>query len=190
MNRVNTSQYRASRKGNDMTNQTILSLLNYICNEARNSVQASFGLMALRPGLAPDPAWQSLHREQQSRRGSAAALHRRYPGVAVDRNAPLLDPAEEFDVTLCLGETIELLNLASGDRASRLILRSAAATRNRSAASARHRAGADARSRRRLETRPEGRRAGHRGRRQTTATASGSRSYRPTPTSRYASPIG
>ena len=32
-----------------MTNHTILSLLNYLCNEARNSVQASFGLMALRP---------------------------------------------------------------------------------------------------------------------------------------------
>ena len=42
-----------------MTNQTILSLLNYLCNEARNSLQASFGLMALGPSVAPDPAWQT-----------------------------------------------------------------------------------------------------------------------------------
>ena len=42
-----------------MTNQTIRSLLDYLSNEARNSVHATFGLMALGPDLAADPNWQS-----------------------------------------------------------------------------------------------------------------------------------
>ena len=108
-----------------MTNQTILSLLNYLCNEARNSVQASFGLMALGPNLAPDPAWQACL--ENSKCGADRLLR------CIDDIRELLspettafDPAEEFDLTLSLGETIELLNLASGDRASRLILQSPA----------------------------------------------------------------
>jgi two-component system sensor histidine kinase/response regulator len=107
-----------------MTNQTILSLLNYICNEARNSVQASFGLMALCPTLAPDPAWQSCI---ENSKWGADRLLRCIDDIRelLSPEAPVIDPAEEFDVTLCLGETIELLNLASGDRASRLILKSA-----------------------------------------------------------------
>ena len=107
-----------------MTNQTILSLLNYICNEARNSVQASFGLMALCPTLAPDPAWQACI---ENSKGGADRLLRCIDDIRelLSTETPLFDPAEEFDVTLCLGETVELLNLASGDRASRLILKSA-----------------------------------------------------------------
>ncbi len=107
-----------------MTNQTILSLLNYLCNEARNSVQASFGLMALCPTVATDPAWQNCI--ENSKCGADRLLR------CIDDIRELLStetaafaPAEEFDVTLCLGETIEVLNLASGDRASRLILQSA-----------------------------------------------------------------
>jgi two-component system, sensor histidine kinase and response regulator len=104
-----------------MTNQTILSLLNYICNEARNSVQASFGLMALCPTLAPNPAWQACI--ENSKYG-ADRLLRCIDDIRelLSTEKPMFDPVEEFDVTLCLGETIELLNLASGDRASRLIL--------------------------------------------------------------------
>ena len=44
-----------------MTNQTILSLLNYLCNEARNSVQASLGLMALCPSLVSRSRLAELH---------------------------------------------------------------------------------------------------------------------------------
>ena len=107
-----------------MTNQTILSLLNYICNEARNSVQASFGLMALCPTLAPDPAWQNCI---EGSKVGADRLLRCIDDIRelLSSEAPLLDPAEEFDVTLSLGETIEVLNLAAGDRASRLVLKSA-----------------------------------------------------------------
>src|SRR5579862_6533421 len=104
-----------------MTNQTILSLLDYLCNEARNSVQASFGLMALGPRLAPDPAWQTCI--ENSKQG-ADRLLRCIDDIRelLSAETPAFDPAEEFDITLCLGETIEVLNLASGDRASRLIL--------------------------------------------------------------------
>lgn len=108
-----------------MTNQTILTLLNYLCNEARNSVQASFGLMALAPALAPDPAWQSCLEHSKC---GADRLLRCIDDIRelLATETPLLDPAEEFDVTLCLGETIEVLNLASGAGASRLILKSGA----------------------------------------------------------------
>lgn len=104
-----------------MTNQTILSLLNYLCNEARNSVQATFALMALYPTRVPDPAWQACL--DSSKSGTDRLLR------CIDdmrelhsSDAPAFDSCEEFDVTLCLGETIDLLNLAAGDRASRLVL--------------------------------------------------------------------
>jgi CheY-like chemotaxis protein len=99
--------------------------LNYLCNEARNSVHASFGLMALSPHLIPDPAWRTCLENSKS---SADRLLRSIDDIRelLSTENPLFDPVEEFDVTLCLAETIELLNLASGDRASRLVLESAA----------------------------------------------------------------
>jgi CheY-like chemotaxis protein len=113
------------RRGNDMTNQTILSLLDYLCNEARNSVQASFGLMALSPNLAPNPLWQSC---VENSKCGADRLLRCIDDIRelLSTEPPAFEPAEEFDITLSLGETIELLNMASGDRASRLFLQSAA----------------------------------------------------------------
>jgi CheY-like chemotaxis protein len=103
-----------------MTNQSILSLLDYLCNEARNSVQASLSLMALYPSLAPDPGGQNCI----DRKGGVDRLLRCIDDIRelLSPDTPALDPVEEFDVTLCLGEIIEVLNLASGDRASRLIL--------------------------------------------------------------------
>jgi len=108
-----------------MTNQTMLSLLDYLCNEARNSVHASFGLMALRPGAVQDPGWQTCLEHSKS---SADRLLRSIDDIRelLSAEAPAIDPAEEFDVTLCLGEISEVLNLASGDRASRLLLSSPA----------------------------------------------------------------
>jgi CheY-like chemotaxis protein len=104
-----------------MTNQTILSLLDYLCNEARNSVHATFGLMALRPDLAADPTWQNCLDTSKS---SADRLLRSIDDIRelFSPDPPPSDLSEDFDVTLCLGETIEVLNLASGDHSSRLIL--------------------------------------------------------------------
>jgi hypothetical protein len=86
-----------------MTNQTILSLLDYLCNEARNSVHASFGLMALRPEPAADPGWQS---SLETSKSSADRLLRSIDDLRelFSPDAPLADFAEEFDITLCLGK--------------------------------------------------------------------------------------
>jgi two-component system sensor histidine kinase/response regulator len=107
-----------------MTNQTILSLLNYLCNEARNSVHASFGLMALGSSVTPDPTWQPVLDNSKS---AADRLLRCIDDIRelLATETPAFDPPEDFDITLCLGETIEVLNLVSSDRASRLILQSA-----------------------------------------------------------------
>lgn len=107
-----------------MTNKTILSLLNYLCNEARNSLQASFVLMALGPSVSPDPAWLTC---LENGKCSADRLLRSMDDIRelLSTETPTVDQAEEFDVTLCLGETIAVLNLALGDRASRLMLESA-----------------------------------------------------------------
>jgi CheY-like chemotaxis protein len=103
-----------------MTNQTILSLLDNLCNEARNTVHATFGLMALSD-LGADPNWQKCLNASKS---SADRLLGSIDDIRelFSTETPLADLAEEFDVTLCLGETIDVLNLASGDHASRLIL--------------------------------------------------------------------
>lgn len=108
-----------------MTNQTMLSLLDYLCNEARNSVHASFGLMALCRGAGGDPGWRMC---LENSRASADRLLRSIDDIRelLAAEAPALEPAEEFDLTLTLGETIEVLNLAAGERASRLILQSPA----------------------------------------------------------------
>jgi CheY-like chemotaxis protein len=105
-----------------MTNQTMLSLLDYLCNEARNSVHASFGLMALCP-LEADPNWKLC---LENSKGSADRLLRSIDDIRelLSPEAPVFDPAEEFDLSLCLGEIVEVLNMASGGGAGRLILQS------------------------------------------------------------------
>ena len=106
-----------------MTNQTILSVLDHLCNEARNSVHASFGLMTMCSSPVSDPAWRTC---LENSKNSADRLLRSIDDVRelLAPEPPTFDPPEQFDLTLCLGETIEVLNLASGDRASRLILES------------------------------------------------------------------
>lgn len=104
-----------------MTNQTVLSLLDYLCNEARNSVHATFGLMALGPDLASDSNWQNC---LDASKCSADRLLGSIDDIRelFSTEAPPADLADEFDVTLCLAETIEVLNMAASDQASRLIL--------------------------------------------------------------------
>jgi CheY-like chemotaxis protein len=103
-----------------MTNQSILSLLDYLCNEARNSLQASLSLMAVYPSPAPDAGGQNC----MDGNGGVDRLLRCIDDIRelLSPDTLALDPVEEFDVTLCLGEIIEVLNLAPDDRASRIIL--------------------------------------------------------------------
>jgi CheY-like chemotaxis protein len=111
-----------TEKGNNsMTNTTLVDILNHLCNEARNSVQATFGVMEPQPHLVETPAGQtclSLSRSSADRLLGAIDDFR-------DLFSPLSPPAdavEEFDLGLCLGETIELLNLACQNPASLMVL--------------------------------------------------------------------
>ncbi|MBZ5609795.1 MAG: response regulator [Acidobacteriia bacterium] len=107
-----------------MTQPDMLSLFDYLCNEARNAVHASFGLMEFRPAEG-DRAWRTC---ADATRSSAERLLR-----VIDDMRELLanEPAavqspEDFDLPLCVGETIELLNLAFSGRGSRLVLEASA----------------------------------------------------------------
>jgi CheY-like chemotaxis protein len=104
-----------------MNNARILDVLNYLCNEARNSMHATFGVMELLPAAAQDPAWRSyvdLSRSSADRLlGSIDDFRDLFSNAS-----PAPDTVEEFDLALCLGETIELLNLASGKPTSHIIL--------------------------------------------------------------------
>jgi CheY-like chemotaxis protein len=103
-----------------MTNTTLVDILNHLCNEARNSVHATFGVMELLPPSAANPGWQSyldISRSSADRLLGAIDDFR-------DLFSPLSPPAdavEEFDLGLCLAETIELLNLACQNPASRIV---------------------------------------------------------------------
>jgi two-component system, sensor histidine kinase len=104
-----------------MTNSAVLDILNHLCNEARNSVHATLGVMQLLPPAAADPAWQSyldISRSSADRLlGSIDDFRDLLSGPS-----PAPDPVEEFDLSLCLGEIIELLNLASQNPASHIVL--------------------------------------------------------------------
>jgi CheY-like chemotaxis protein len=104
-----------------MTNQAILAILNNLCNEARNSVHATFGLIELHRGTtATDSSWQA---GLEIGRASADRLLCSIDDVRdLLSNTPVLDAVEEFDLSLCLGETIELMSLASREQANRIIL--------------------------------------------------------------------
>jgi len=105
-----------------MTNEAILSVLNNLCNEARNSAHATFGLMELnrnRPSDSP------LHASLEVGRSSADRLLRCMDDLReLLSGAPAApDVVEEFDLASCLRETIELLNLVAGEKAAQIRLK-------------------------------------------------------------------
>jgi CheY-like chemotaxis protein len=108
-----------------MTNADVLDILNYLCNDARNSVHASFGVLELLPHAAMDPTWRTyidISRSSADRLLGSIDDFRELFSEA----APPWDAVEDFDLALCLGEIIELLNLASEKQASRLLLKAPA----------------------------------------------------------------
>jgi CheY-like chemotaxis protein len=106
---------------NNMTNAAVLDILNHLCNEARNSVHATFGVMELLPPSAADPTWQAY---MDISRSSADRLLGSIDDFRDLLSSPLpaSDTVEEFDLGLCLGEIIELVNLASQNPASHIFL--------------------------------------------------------------------
>ncbi len=104
-----------------MTNEAVLDILNHLSNEARNSVHATFGLMELLPSIGGDTTWQA---SLDISRSSADRLLRTMDDFRdlLSRATPVGGAVDEFDLTLCLGETIELLSVASREPAGRIVL--------------------------------------------------------------------
>jgi CheY-like chemotaxis protein len=103
---------------NNMTNAAIVDILDLLCNEARNSVHATFGVMdALPPAAAADSGWKAYVEISRSSADRLLASIDDFRSFYSDP-APASDGVEEFDLGLCLAETIELLNLASRNPAS------------------------------------------------------------------------
>ncbi len=104
-----------------MTNAAVLDILNHLCNEARNSVHATFGVMELLPPAVADSSWQTyldMSRSSADRLlGCIDDFRDLFSSVS-----PAADTVEEFDLALCLGETIELLNLAAAKPAGHILL--------------------------------------------------------------------
>ena len=42
-----------------MTNEAVLDILNHLCNEARNSVHATFAVMDMLPAALADRTWHT-----------------------------------------------------------------------------------------------------------------------------------
>jgi hypothetical protein len=103
-----------------MTNEAILAVLEHFCNEARNFAHAAFGIMELQPGSAADEADDSA----AIGRTSADQLLRSIDDVRdlLTNAAPAPGATEKFDVGLCAMEIVEVLNLASGRRATHMLL--------------------------------------------------------------------
>jgi CheY-like chemotaxis protein len=104
-----------------MTNETISAILEHLSMEARNSAHATFGMIDMLRDVATDSA------RQASLAIGAAGPDRLLR--ALDDVRDLLSSAppapgriEEFDLSLCTGEIIEVLNLASGRRAKHMVL--------------------------------------------------------------------
>jgi len=102
-----------------MTNTTLVDILNHLCNEARNSMQATFGVMEPLTPLVP--AWQTYLSINRSSADQLLGAIDDFRDLFSPQSAPS-DAVEEFDLGLCLGETVELLNLACKNPASLMLL--------------------------------------------------------------------
>jgi two-component system, sensor histidine kinase and response regulator len=109
-----------------MTNETISAILDHLCNEARNSAHAAFGVLELLRNVALDSTGEaSLDIGTES----ADQLLRSIDDVRELLSTAEAAPAtlEQFDLSLCAGEIVEVLNLASLRRAKHMHLDAPAA---------------------------------------------------------------
>jgi hypothetical protein len=104
-----------------MTNKTISAILEHLSNEARNSVHATFGIVELVREVIDDPM---VRTSVAIGRAGADQLLR-----SIDDVRDLLSPApfgsatlENFDLVGSVSEIVEMLNLASGKLAKRMVL--------------------------------------------------------------------
>src|SRR5271165_5399660 len=104
-----------------MTKPAILKILNTLCREARDSVQATLGLIELRRDVDSGAASRNC---LETARSSADRLLR-----SIDDIRELLSGApapsktvEHFDAAASLVKIGDLINLAGGEGSSRIIL--------------------------------------------------------------------
>jgi two-component system, sensor histidine kinase len=95
-----------------MTAKAILNVFDHLCNEARNVMHATFGFMEVHSENAADSA---AHRCRSACRTSADRLLDIIDDMreVLAQEPRIPGAAEDFDLALSLGETIELLNLAA-----------------------------------------------------------------------------
>lgn len=104
-----------------MTSEAMLPLLDHLCNEARNSMQAAFGLAELQPEPVAQPEW---HAWLQASRSSADRLLRTIDDLRELAAGPpqVRESAEQFDLTLCVGEVALVLNFAGESDGAKLMV--------------------------------------------------------------------
>jgi CheY-like chemotaxis protein len=104
-----------------MNNEAIVAILDHLCNEARNSMHATLGVMDLLRDIVTEPAQRA---SVAVGRASADQLLCSIDDVRELLASPAPAPAaiEEFDLAMCTGEIIEVLNLASAKRRVHMIL--------------------------------------------------------------------
>jgi CheY-like chemotaxis protein len=98
-----------------MTNDAISAMLEHLCNEARNSMHATFGVLDLLRDVVTDP----LQRASLTIGRSSADRLLRSIDDARDLVSSVPPPPasrDEFDFAMCVGEMIEVLNLAAAKR--------------------------------------------------------------------------
>jgi CheY-like chemotaxis protein len=105
----------------EMNSETLLPLMDYLCNEARNAMHAVIGLMEFYPEAEAGPAWHTCLRASRS---SADRLLRAIDDMRelVGGAPPAPGPIEDMDLTLCADEIADLLNLAVENGGARLII--------------------------------------------------------------------
>ena len=91
-----------------MTNEAILSLMDHLCNQARNAMHVAFGLMEFHPDSASRRSWQTC--VSATRSSADRLLLTIHDMRELSGQAPAVEPVEEIDLALCVGETSSLLN--------------------------------------------------------------------------------
>jgi len=104
-----------------MTNKTISAILEHLSNEARNSVHATFGIVELVREVIDDPM---VRTSVAIGRAGADQLLRSIDDVRDLLSTTPFGPAalENFDLVGSVSEIVEMLNLASGKLAKRMML--------------------------------------------------------------------
>lgn len=104
-----------------MTSEAILPLLDHLCNEARNSMHAAFGMAEVQAEPVAPAVW---HDWLQASRASTDRLLRTIDDLRELVAGPpqVWESAEQFDLTLAAGEVALVLNFAGESNHAKLMV--------------------------------------------------------------------